>query len=236
MCIRDRGEILVSTSGEVLGQINGLSVLAFGPVEFGKPSRITATWRVGRGEVMDIEREVSLGGDLHSKGVLILTGFLGERYGQKRPLALSASIVMEQNYGGVDGDSASLAELCALLSVLAGAPIKQGVAVTGSVNQHGEVQAIGGVNTKIEGFFDLCVARGLDGAQGCIIPLANQDSLMLRRDVVEACEAGQFSVWAVSHVDDAVEILMGRSSAALDEGIDATLEEAALCRARYRAE
>jgi predicted ATP-dependent protease len=230
-----RGEILLSTSGAAVGQVNGLSVISFGPVEFGRPARITAAWRVGTGEVVDIEREVHLGGALHSKGVLILTGYLGERYGQSRPLALTASIVMEQNYGGVDGDSASVAELCALLSALAGIPIRQGVAVTGSVNQHGEVQAIGGVNTKIEGFFDLCARRGLDGTQGCVIPHANRTGLMLRPDVVEACAAGEFSVWAVRTVDEAVSVLTGHHAAAVHAGVETTLEAAAQTAKRWRA-
>lgn len=229
-----RGEILVSTGGAAVGQVNGLSVIAFGPVEFGRPSRITATWRVGQGEIVDIEREVHLGGALHSKGVLILTGYLGERYGQARPLALNASIVMEQNYGGVDGDSASMAELCALLSALSGIPIRQGVAITGSVNQHGEAQAIGGVNTKVEGFFDLCAVRGLDGTQGCIIPEANRSGLMLRPDVVAACAEGRFSVWSVSHVDQAIAVLTGHPAPAVHAGVDTTLEAAAKSAKRWR--
>ena len=230
-----RGEILVATSGAAVGQVNGLSVISFGPVEFGRPARITAAWRVGKGEVVDIEREVELGGALHSKGVLILTGYLGERYGQSRPLALTASIVMEQNYGGVDGDSASVAELCALLSALAGIPIRQGVAITGSVNQHGQVQAIGGVNTKIEGFFDLCALRGLDGTQGCVIPEANCSALMLRPDVVQACAEGRFSVWAVGTVDEAISVLTGHPSASVHAAVDATLEGAAEAARRWRA-
>jgi lon-related putative ATP-dependent protease len=231
-----RGEILVSTSGSTVGQINGLSILSFGPVEFGKPARITATWRIGPGEVVDIEREVYLGGNLHSKGVLILSGYLGARYGQTRPLALTASIVMEQSYGEVDGDSASLAELCALLSALSDIPIKQSIAVTGSVNQRGDVQAIGGVNIKIEGFFDLCASRGFEGQPGCVIPAANRDSLMLRRDVVEACQAGRFSVWAVATVDEALKILLGRTAKTVHAAVGATLEEAARCAQRYRAQ
>jgi lon-related putative ATP-dependent protease len=201
--------VLIDTTGERVGQINGLSVLSIGNFAFGRPSRITARVRPGKGEVLDIEREVALGGPLHSKGVLILSGFLGARYVLDRPLSLSASLVFEQSYGGVDGDSASSAELYALLSALAGAPIKQSLAVTGSVNQHGQVQAIGGVNEKIEGFFDLCRARGLTGDQGVLIPASNVKHLMLRRDVVEAVAAGDFHIYPVETIDQGIELLTG---------------------------
>jgi len=164
---------------------------------------------LGRGEVVDIEREVELSGPIHSKGVLILAGFLGARYAADRPLSLSASLVFEQSYSGVEGDSASSAELYALLSALAEAPIKQSLAVTGSVNQRGEVQAVGGVNEKIEGFFDLCKARGLTGEQGVLIPASNVQHLMLRRDVVKAVEAGQFHIYPVETIDQGIEILTG---------------------------
>lgn len=204
-----RGTILIDTEGERVGQVNGLSVVWLGDYTFGRPSRITALVRMGKGEVIDIEREVDLGGPIHSKGVLILASFLGARYATARPLSLSASLVFEQSYSGVEGDSASLAELCALLSALAQKPIKQSLAVTGSVNQRGQVQAVGGINEKIEGFFDLCKARGLTGEQGVIIPASNVQHLMLRRDVVEAAEAGRFHVYAVETVDQAVELLMG---------------------------
>ncbi len=204
-----RETVLIDTDGAEVGQVNALSVLQVGTFAFGKPSRITARVRLGRGEVIDIERRVELGGPLHSKGVLILTGFLGGRFGEDRPLALSASLVFEQSYGGVDGDSASSTELYALLSALSGVPIKQGFAVTGSVNQAGEVQAIGGVNEKIEGFFDICQARGLTGEQGVMIPAANVKHLMLRDDVVEAVEAGRFRIVSVATVDEGIEVLTG---------------------------
>jgi len=205
-----RGTIRVQTEGEVVGQINGLAVMSLGTVGFGNPSRITAQVRLGRGEVIDIEREVALGGPLHSKGVLILSGFIGGRFGATRPLSLHASLVFEQNYGGVDGDSASGAELFALLSALAEAPIKQCFAVTGSVDQHGQYQAIGGVNEKIEGFFDVCRLTGLTGEQGVMIPASNVKHLMLRQDVVAACAAGQFRIVPIDTVDQGLEILTGR--------------------------
>lgn len=205
----ERGTILIDTQGEKVGQINGLSVLTLGNFAFGRPSRITARIRLGKGEVVDIEREVELGGPIHSKGVLILAGFLGARFGRERPLSLSASLVFEQSYSGVEGDSASSAELYTLLSALAEAPIKQTLAVTGSVNQHGQVQAIGGVNEKIEGFFDVCRARGLTGEQGVLIPASNAKHLMLRQDVVEAAAAGQFHIYPVETIDQGIEILTG---------------------------
>jgi lon-related putative ATP-dependent protease len=204
-----RGIQLVDVDGEQVGQVNGLSVITLGEFSFGRPSRITATARLGEGEVVDIEREVELGGAIHSKGVLILSAYLGWRFSADLPLSLAASLTFEQSYGMVEGDSASVAELCALLSALAEAPVRQSLAVTGSVNQHGEVQAIGGVNEKLEGFFDVCSARGLTGRQGVIIPSSNRPHLMLRRDVVDAVRDGRFSVYAVSHVDQAVALLTG---------------------------
>ncbi len=212
-----RGTILIDTTGERMGQVNGLSVIALGNFAFGQPSRITARVRLGKGEVIDIEREVELGGPIHSKGVLILSGFLGARYAAERPLSLSASLVFEQSYSGVEGDSASMAELCALLSALADVPIKQSRAITGSVNQHGEAQPIGGVNEKIEGFFDVCKTRGLAGDQGVIIPASNVQHLMLRQDVVEAVEAGQFHIYPVQTVDQAMELLTGIPAGEQDE-------------------
>lgn len=205
-----RGTLMVDTEGERLSQVNGLSILELGRFLFGHPVRITATARLGEGDVVDIEREVELGGSLHSKGILILVNFIGARYATERPLSLTASLVFEQSYGFIEGDSASMAELCALLSTLAELPLQQGIAVTGSVNQHGEAQAIGGVNEKIEGFFDLCHARGLSGTQGVIIPTANVKHLMLREDVVAAAAAGRFHVYAVKNVDEAMAILTGR--------------------------
>ena len=204
-----RGMLLIDTSGERAAQVNGLSVVDLGNFRFGYPSRITASVRLGRGEVLDIQREVELSGPIHSKGVLILSGFLGARYAPERPLALSASLVFEQTYGEVEGDSASSAELYALLSALADAPIRQSFAVTGSVNQHGEIQAIGGVNEKIEGFFDVCRARGLNGEQGVLIPAANVKHLMLRQDVIEAVRGGRFRIYPVNSIDEGIEILTG---------------------------
>jgi lon-related putative ATP-dependent protease len=207
-----RETVLIDTAGEAIGQINGLAVLQAGYHVFGKPSQITARVRMGTGKLVDIEREVEMGGPLHSKGVLILAGFLGARYALDVPVSLSASLVFEQSYGGVDGDSASSTELYALLSALSGLPIRQDLAVTGSVNQNGEVQAIGGVNEKIEGFFDICNARGLTGTQGVLIPAANVKHLMLRKDVVEACRKSRFHVHAVTHIDQGIEILTGREA------------------------
>ena len=204
-----RGTVMVVTDGRVVGQVNALSVIGYGDTMLGQPSRVTATARIGNGEVVDIEREARLGGPTHSKGVLILSHVLAQRYARERPLALSASVVFEQSYGMVDGDSATLAELCALLSALADAPVDQSIAITGSMDQNGRAQAIGGVNEKIEGFFDACLQKGMTGRQGVIIPVANVAHLMLREDIVEAAREGKFHVWAVTTVDEAVEILTG---------------------------
>jgi lon-related putative ATP-dependent protease len=204
-----RGTVLIDTQGEKVGQVNGLSVIDLGHFAFGHPSRITARVHLGKGEVIDIEREVELSGPIHSKGVLILSGFLGARYAANYPLSLSASLVFEQLYGPVEGDSASSAELYALLSALSGLPIKQSLAVTGSVNQHGEIQAIGGVNEKIEGFFDLCKARGNMAGQGVIIPASNVRHLMLKHDVVDAARNGKFQIYAAETIDRGIEILTG---------------------------
>jgi lon-related putative ATP-dependent protease len=204
-----RGSVLIDTDGAKVGQINGLAVLQTGRFAFGKPSRITVRLRVGTGKVIDIEREVDLGGPLHSKGVLILSSYLATRYATDRPLSLSASIVFEQSYGGVDGDSASSTELYALLSAITELPIQQNLAVTGAVNQNGEVQAIGGANEKIEGFFDVCSARGLNGKQGVMIPQSNVKNLMLRHDVLDAIRDGRFHIYAVSTIDQGIEILTG---------------------------
>ena len=204
-----RDIVLIDTEGVCVGQVNGLSVYQLGDYSFGQPSRITAAVRLGNGSVLDIEREIKHGGPIHSKGVMILSSCLANRYARDQPLPLSATLVFEQNYGGIDGDSASIAEFCVLISALADIPINQSFAVTGSINQHGEVQAIGGVNHKIEGFFDICKARGLNGDQGVIIPQANLKHLMLRQDVVEAVKYKQFSVHIISDVNDALELLMG---------------------------
>ncbi len=184
-------------------------MLQLGNFAFGHPVRITARIHAGKGDVIDIEREVDLGGPLHGKGVLILSGFLAARFGAHEPLSLSASLVFEQSYGGIDGDSASSTELYALLSALADLPIRQDLGVTGSVDQFGRVQAIGGVNEKIEGFFDLCAVRGLTGSQGVLIPSSNVAHLMLRADVVEACRQGRFAIYAIEHVDQGIEVLTG---------------------------
>ncbi|HMR30833.1 MAG TPA: AAA family ATPase [Geminicoccaceae bacterium] len=203
------GVVQIATGGEAVGQINGLSVFFMAGQAFGRPSRITARIRVGGGQVLDIERETRLGGPIHTKGVLVLGGFVHGRYLPDLPAAVQATLVFEQSYGGVDGDSASTAEALALLSAIAGVPLRQGLAVTGAINQHGEVQAIGGVDEKIEGFFDLCALRGLDGSQGVVIPSANIRHLMLHRRVVEAAGRGQFHVWAVDHIDQAIELFTG---------------------------
>jgi lon-related putative ATP-dependent protease len=204
-----RRTLRIETDQSAVGQVNGLSVISLGALSFGTPSRITAQVRLGRGEVVDIEREVALGGPLHSKGVLILSGFLGGRFGNNRPLSLNASLVFEQSYGGVEGDSASAAELFALLSALAEAPIKQCFAVTGSVDQRGQIQAIGDVNEKIEGFFDACRITGFTGNQGVVIPASNVPHLMLRRDIVNAAAEGRFAVYPIDTVDQGIELLTG---------------------------
>ncbi|GIX29546.1 MAG: ATP-dependent protease [Porticoccaceae bacterium] len=238
---------LVDTAGAVVGQINGLAVYQLGQFAFGKPSRITATTRMGSGGVIDIEREARLGGRIHSKGVMILSSFLASRYAADRPLSLTATLAFEQSYGGVDGDSASVAELAVLISSLSGLPVRQDLAVTGSVNQLGQVQAIGGVNEKIEGFFDVCAARGLTGTQGVVIPAANRVHLMLRDDVVEAVRAGKFAIYAITHVDEALELLLGAPAGEPDaEGryppesingrVVARLEEWAKRRRKFSAE
>jgi len=206
------GTLLIDTSGERVGQANGLAVIELGGFSFGMPHRITARVRAGGGRVIDIEREVALGGPLHSKGVLILSGYIAGHYAIKAPLTLTASLVFEQSYGGVDGDSASMIELITLLSALADVPLKQGIAMTGSVNQQGDVQPIGGVNEKIEGFFRVCKTRGLTGGNGVIIPASNARHLMLRGEVIDAVAAGKFSVYTVRNVDQGLEILTGMTA------------------------
>jgi predicted ATP-dependent protease len=212
----ERDIVHVETDGLHIAQVNGLSVLQLGEFAFGQPSRITATVRLGDGRVVDIEREVELGGAIHSKGVLILASFLGARFGREMPLSLAASLVFEQSYAGVEGDSASVAELVALLSAIARVPVRQDLAVTGSVDQHGRVQAIGAVNQKIEGFFDVCRARGLTGNQGVLIPADNVQHLMLRDDVVQAIARGEFHVYALRTINEAVTLLCGRSAGEAD--------------------
>lgn len=210
------GVILIDTQGAAVGKCNGLTVLAVGDTTFGVPARISASVYPGSSGIVDIEREVSLGQSIHSKGVMILTGYLGSRYAQEFPLAISASIALEQSYGYVDGDSASLGEVCALISALSRTPLKQSFAITGSINQFGEVQAVGGVNEKIEGFFRLCQARGLTGEQGVIIPRSNIINLLLEEAVVDAVRDGQFHVYAVSHVDQALHLLSGEEAGCAD--------------------
>jgi predicted ATP-dependent protease len=204
-----RGEVALDTGGHRVGVVNGLSVFSAGDVDFGQPMRITAVVALGREGIIDVEREAQLGGSIHTKGVAILRGYLGRMFGQERPLSLRAQIAFEQSYGEIDGDSASSAELFAVLSALADVGIDQGIAVTGSVNQLGEIQAIGGVCAKIEGFFDLCVARGLTGTQGVLIPRANIPHLVMRTDVAQAIEAGKFHLYAVESVAQGVEVLTG---------------------------
>jgi lon-related putative ATP-dependent protease len=204
-----RGIILIDTDVEKVGQVNGLSVMGLGDFAFGNPSRVTASIGLGREGVIDIEREAKMGGPIHTKGVLILSGYLNEKYAQDKPLSLSARLVFEQSYGGVEGDSASSTELYAILSALSGLPIKQSIAVTGSVNQKGEVQAIGGVNEKIEGFFEVCKAKGFTGQQGVLIPGSNIQNLMLKEEVVNAVKAGKFHIYSASNIDEGMEVLTG---------------------------
>jgi len=211
------GTILIDTEGEAIGKVNGLTVMEVGGSSFGAPARITTTVYPGSRGIVDIEREAELGQAIHSKGVMILTGYLGNSYAQEFPLAISASIALEQSYGYVDGDSASLAELCCLISALTCIPIRQGFAITGSINQYGEVQAIGGVNEKIEGFFKLCQARGLNGQHGAIIPVSNKRNLMLKQEVINAVEQGLFSIYTVSNVNETIELLMGKTAGSLDK-------------------
>jgi lon-related putative ATP-dependent protease len=211
------GALHIDTQGEVVGQVNGLSVIRMGNYWFGRPNRVTANSFAGKAGVVHIEREVDLSGPIHSKGVLILGSYLGHKYAQDEPLTLSASLVFEQSYSGVEGDSASSTELYALLSSLSGYSIRQGIAVTGSVDQHGRVQPIGGVNQKIEGFFDICQERGLTGDQGVLIPETNTQNLMLRQDVVEAVERGEFHIWPVRSIDEGIALLTGREAGELGE-------------------
>lgn len=211
------GTILIDTEGSAIGKVNGLTVMDIGGSSFGAPARITTTVHPGSRGIVDIEREVELGQPIHSKGVMILSGYLGHCYAQQFPLAISASIAMEQSYGHIDGDSASLAELCCLISALTRIPIKQGFALTGSINQYGEVQAIGGVNEKIEGFFSLCAARGLTGQQAVIIPHSNKPNLMLKQEVIDAVAQGLFAIYAVSNVDEALSLLMDQQAGDMNE-------------------
>ena len=218
--IRDlitEGTLMVDVDGEAVGQVNGLAVYDLGNISFGKPSRITAKTFLGRDGVINIEREAQLSGKTHDKGVLILSGYLGSKYAKDKPLSLTASLAFEQSYEGVDGDSASSTELYALLSSLSGQPIKQNISVTGSVNQQGQVQPIGGVNQKIEGFYDVCKAKGLTGDQGVLIPYQNVKNLMLKEEVVRAAEEGKFHIYSVKSIDEGIEILTGMAAGQLQE-------------------
>ncbi len=213
----DEGTLLIDTTGKVVGQVNGLSIYDTGEYSFGRPTRITARTAVGSAGIINIEREAELSGRIHSKGVLILSGYLRYKYAQEHPLIMSASICFEQSYSGVEGDSASSAELYCLLSALSDLPLRQDIAVTGSINQKGEIQPIGGVNEKIEGFFEVCKKRGLQGTEGVIIPHQNIEDLMLKDEVVEACQKGLFHIYAVKTVDEGIEILTGFPAGEKDE-------------------
>ena len=205
----NKGIIRINVSGEKVATVNGLFILEVGRLEFSQPARITANVRIGDGDIIDIEREVELGGAIHSKGVYILSSYLGSHYATSKPLSLSASLVFEQSYGSVDGDSATVGEFCALMSAISDVPIKQSFAITGSADQHGHVQAVGGINEKIEGFFDICKLKGLTGEQGVIIPATNIAHLILRDDVVDAIEKNLFILYPINTVDEAISLLTG---------------------------
>jgi lon-related putative ATP-dependent protease len=241
----ERDIYLIDTTGAKVGQVNGLSVMGLGDFAFGRPSRVTASIGVGRDGVIDIEREAAMGGPTHTKGVLILSGYLANKFAQDKPLSLSARLVFEQSYGGIDGDSASSTELYAILSALSGLPINQSLAVTGSVNQKGEVQAIGGVNEKLEGFFEVCKAKGFTGEQGAMIPAANVENLMLKEEMVEAAKAGKFRIYPVRTIDEGIEVLTGvpagqrREDGSFEEGtvnylVDRRLRELAETLREYQ--
>lgn len=226
-------KIKIEVSGEKIGQVNGLSVLQLGDLSFGQPSRITANIGLGKQGVVNIEREANLSGPTHTKGVLIISGYLAQKFAQDKPLSLNAHLAFEQNYGGIDGDSASSTELYAILSALAEVPIKQGIAVTGSVNQKGEVQAIGGVNQKVEGFFEICKLKGLTGDQGVMIPASNVNNLMLKQEVLDAVKNGEFHIWAVETIEDGIEVLIGEADS-IFERADKRLSKMAKDLAKYR--
>jgi predicted ATP-dependent protease len=213
----ERGQIMIDTDGEVVGQANGLSVYSLGDYVFGRPSRITCKTFMGQDGVINIEREAKMSGRIHDKGVLILSGYLGWKYAQEIPLSLSASLCFEQSYGGVDGDSASSVELYVLLSSIGEIPLRQNIAVTGSINQKGEIQPIGGVNEKIEGFYRLCKAKGLNGEQGVMVPASNVVNLMLDKEVVESVKEKKFQIYAVKTVDEGIELLTGLPAGERDE-------------------
>ena len=212
-----QGDIIISTDGSKVGQINGLTIAITGDFSFGQPVRITANTFIGKNGVVNIEREISLSGTSHSKGVYILSAYIGEKYAQEVPLSLTASICFEQLYNGVDGDSASSTELYAILSSLAGVPIKQSLAVTGSVNQKGEIQPIGGVTDKIEGFFRVCKNKGLNKENGVLIPFQNVKNLTLSDEVIQAVKDGDFHIYPISTIDEGIEILTGMKAGTLNE-------------------
>ncbi len=234
----EEGHTLIATEGQAIGRVNGLTVLHIGDTSFGSPARITATVYAGSDGVLDIEREADLGQAIHTKGVMLLTGYLGHKYAQEFALTLSANIAIEQSYGHIDGDSASLAELCALISGITQLPVRQGLAVTGSINQHGEVQAVGGVNEKIEGFFKLCKSRGLTGHQGAIVPKSNMINLVLNDEVLDAVKRGQFHIYAVATVDEALTLLMNQAAGTLgpDGYAENTINYVALKRLQHIAD
>jgi len=222
------GTILIDVDGEKVGQINGLAIISLGDFEFGRPTKITANISMGAKGVVNIEREVKLSGRIHDKGVMILSGFLGERYAKDKPLSLSATLTFEQSYEEVEGDSASSAELYALISSIANIPIKQYYAVTGSVNQKGEIQPIGGVNRKIEGFFETCKINGLNGKQGVIIPFQNKKDLMLKKEVIDAVKDGKFHIYAIKTIDEGLEILTGLPIEEIDKKVNESLYKLAI--------
>ena len=219
------GTLLIDIDGEKVGQINGLAVMGTGEYSFGKPSKITASTYKGRRGVINIEREIKQSGSIHDKGVLILSGYLGARYGKEKPMSITTSITFEQNYSGVDGDSASSTELYAIISSIASIPIKQHIAVTGSVSQKGEIQPIGGINQKIEGFFDVCKIKGFTGKQGIMMPIQNVKNLLLKEEVVEAVKTGEFNIYAISSIENGLEILTGKSISEIDKVVNETLEK-----------
>ncbi len=229
-----RDHILVDVKAEEIGQINGLAVYQTGQYTFGKPSRITARTYLGQEGVINIEREVDMSGKIHNKGVMILSGYLGGKYAQERPLSLSASLAFEQSYGEVDGDSASCAELIALLSAIGEIPVKQSLALTGSLNQKGKVQPIGGVNEKIEGYYKTCKEKGLTGKQGVIIPEQNKDNLMLKEEIIEAVDKGKFNIYAVENIDEIIELMMDKPAAEIHKKIKKSLEEFAKKAEEYK--
>ena len=220
----EEGTLLIDIDGEKIGQINGLAVMGTGEYSFGKPSKITASTYKGSSGIINIEREIKHSGSIHDKGVLILTGYLGERYGKEKPLSIATSITFEQNYSGVDGDSASSTELYAIISSIAKIPIKQYIAVTGSVSQKGEIQPIGGINEKIEGFFDVCKIKGLNGKQGVMMPIQNVKNLMLKDEIIEAVKENKFNIYAISNIEEGLGILTGLEIDEIDKRVNEQLE------------